>query len=289
MSSSQSFLIGAHISIQGGVHKACLRAAEIGATTMQIFTSNQRQWTSNTIILEEIDRWNRAREATHLQKIMSHSSYLINLGSNQKEILLKSRLAFRKEIERCKSLTGLDYLNFHPGAATGSSEEECLDRIVESLLEMQPLLENVKLRLLMESTAGQGTTIGNKLEQFAYILSHVKHIIPIGICLDTCHLFAAGFNICNMQAWDVFLKTFQKIVGSTKLIYAMHVNDSKYPLGSRKDRHAPLGKGEMGIDTFQAIMRHPILKKLPKYLETPNPTDWKNEIKMLRTFASKNS
>lgn len=286
MTPAKELLVGTHTSIAGGVHKALLRGQEIGASTIQIFTSNQKQWMGRPIPSEEIIRWKKALESTGIQKVMSHDSYLINLGSNKEELLAKSRNAFREEIERCLSLD-LAYLNFHPGAATGDSDENCLDRITMSLLEMEPLLENKPLRLLIETTAGQGTTVGNKFEHLAYIIQRVKDKIPIGVCIDTCHIFAAGYDIRSENSWNTTLTEFEKIVGLDYL-YAMHVNDSKHPLGSRKDRHASLGKGEIGAECFRVMMTHPKLKTLPKYLETPIETIWKDEITMLRDFASKN-
>ena len=286
MHTPEKLLIGAHTSIAGGVHKSLLRGQEIGATTIQIFTSNQKQWMGRPIPEEELTRWKEARESTGIQQIMSHDSYLINLGSNKEELLEKSRKAFREEIERCLELE-LTFLNFHPGAATGDTEENCLNRIVESLLQLEPLLENQKLRLLIEATAGQGTTMGHTFKHLGYIVDRVKHKVPIGVCIDTCHIFAAGYDIRNKAAWDHTLSEFDQAVGLEHL-YAFHVNDSIHPIGSRKDRHAPLGKGEIGAECFQVMMTHPKLQKIPKYLETPDVTIWKDEIKTLRDYASKN-
>jgi len=281
---AKQLLIGAHMPILGGVHKALLRGQEIGASTIQIFTANQRQWAKRTIPLQEIAQWQETFQASDLHKIMSHSSYLINLGSNKREVLTKSLKAFGEEIERSISL-GLTYLNFHPGAATGDSVENCLNRIITSLLEMQPLLEKGSLRLLIETTAGQGSVVGNKFEHLAYIIQAVEHKIPIGVCIDTCHIFAAGYDIRNEHTWNRTLSEFEKIVGLDYL-YAMHINDSKYPLGSHKDRHASLGKGEIGEQSFRILMQNPQLRNCPKYLETPDETLWENEIKILRNYAA---
>lgn len=286
MNGAEELLVGAHTSTAGGVHKALLRGQEIGATTIQIFTSNQKQWSGRPLSSEEIDKWKEALERTGIQKVMSHDSYLINLGSNKEENLFKSRKAFKEEIERCLSLD-LAYLNFHPGATTGDTEENCLNRIVESLLETQPLLEKASLRLLIEATAGQGSNVGYKFEHLAYIIDRVQNQIPIGVCIDTCHIFAGGYDIRDAASWNTTLDVFEKIVGLNYL-YALHVNDSMHPLGSRKDRHASLGKGEIGAECFRVLMTHPKLQALPKYLETPIETIWKDEIRMLRDFASKN-
>ncbi|NGX51257.1 MAG: Endonuclease 4 [Chlamydiae bacterium] len=286
MALGEELLVGAHTSVAGGLHNALERGQEIGANTIQIFTRNQRQWNARPISEEEISLWKGALETSGIQKVMSHASYLINLGSNKDENLLKSRAAFKEEIERCQCLE-LAFLNFHPGAATGDSEENCLNRIVESLLEMAPLLEKSSLRLLLEATAGQGTTVGNTFEHLAYIIERVKGKLPIGVCIDTCHIFAAGYDIRDESSWNATLTEYDKIVGLGTL-FALHVNDSKYPLGSRRDRHASLGKGEIGAESFRVMMRDQRLQAIPKYLETPVETIWKDEIRMLRDYASKN-
>jgi len=215
---------------------------------------------------------------------MSHDSYLINLGSNKPDLLEKSQKAFEEELKRCFQLK-LAFLNFHPGAATGDSEENCLDRITKSLLGVERLIEGKQLVLLIEATAGQGTTMGYCFEHLGYIIEKVKAKIPIGVCIDTCHIFAAGYDIRTEEAWDATLKEFEKFVGISTL-YALHVNDSLHPLGSRKDRHASLGKGYIGAEGFKAMMAHPKLREIPKYLETPHGDKmWKDEIAMLRKFA----
>ena len=281
---ADKLLVGAHVSIAGGIHKALIRGKEFGATTIQIFTSNQKQWAGKPIPEEEIALWNQLRKETGIKKIMSHDSYLINLGSNKEDLLAKSRNAFREEINRCLSLD-LSFLNFHPGAATGETEEHCLDLIVESLLTFESQLHNSSLRLLIEATAGQGTSVGYRFEHLAYIIKKVKSKIPIGVCIDTCHIFSAGYDIRTKAAWDETLNQFEKIVG-LKHLYALHVNDSLTPLGSRKDRHASLGKGEIGKECFEIIMTHPDLRDIPKYLETPFGDEmWESEISMLRKFA----
>lgn len=278
-------LLGTHISIAGGLHHAFARAKEIGATTMQIFTANQRQWKSKPIPKTELDLWNDSRKEIPLTHLMSHSSYLINLGSNDKELLVKSIDAFRKEIDRCH-LLDIDYLNFHPGAAKDQDRGECLDRIVSSLLACASTVQLGKNRLLIETTAGQGTSIGATFEEIAYIIQGVKNTIPIGVCIDTCHIFSGGYDIRGENGWASVINEFEKKIGISYL-YAIHVNDSLHGLGSRKDRHANIGEGQIGLDSFKAMMRHPLLTALPKYLETPNgETRWKKEIALLKTFGS---
>ncbi|HPE84630.1 MAG: deoxyribonuclease IV [Chlamydiia bacterium] len=283
----QEILVGAHFSAAGGVHNAVIRAAEMEATTLQLFTSNQKQWSSRPIEPEIVEKFLALVEETGMQKIMSHDSYLINLGSPKQDLLEKSIAAFKGEIERCTQLK-LSYMNFHPGAATGSEEEECLDTIARSILKCQSLAtkDDAPL-LLLESTAGQGTALGWRFEHLAHIIEKVAPKMPIGVCIDTCHVFAAGYDIRDKKAWDHTLKEFDDVVG-LKYLKALHVNDSLKPLGSRRDRHANLGEGEIGIESFEAMMRHPKLQKLPKYLETPNgDTCWKKEIQLLKDFAKK--
>ncbi len=283
MKSSQ-LLIGAHTSAQGGAHNALLEGQAIGATTIQFFTANQKTWHGKKIGEKEIDLWKKTLEETGIKKVMSHDSYLINLGSPKEEGLQKSRAAFKEEIERCHALE-LSFLNFHPGAALDSTVEQCLDTIVESLLEFESLVNEGPTRLLIESTAGQGSTVGSNFEELGYLIERLHRKIKIGICVDTCHLFAAGYDVRDRKAWDETLKEFEKHIG-LKHLYAIHVNDSMKPLGSRVDRHACLGEGLIGIKGFEAMMQHPDLRELPKYLETPEgPETWKKEIKRLREFA----
>lgn len=281
---SKDLLIGAHCSAAGGVHKALLEGQRIGATTIQLFTANQRTWNTKPIPQDEVDRWFETLEQTGLKKIMSHDSYLINLGSPDNEVLKKSQKAFRLELERCHQLE-LAFLNFHPGAATHGSVDACLDQIVESLLEIEDLANEGPTRLLIESTAGQGSVVGHDFEELGYLVDRLKDKIPIGVCVDTCHTFAAGYDLRGKKGWDETLKEFDQKVG-LKHLYALHVNDSMKELGSRRDRHAPLGEGEIGIESFKAMMKQPKLKNIPKYLETPGgPGAWIDEIAMLRKFA----
>lgn len=277
-------LVGAHTSAAGGVHKALLEGKQIGATTIQLFTSNQRQWKGKPISDEEVALWQRTLSETDLSHIMSHDSYLINLGAPSEEVLEKSRMAFLDEIKRCVQLD-LTYLNFHPGAALKEDRTTCLDRIAESILQTAPLLEKSRLRLLLEATAGQGSSVGCTFEELAYILKKVEHKVPIGVCIDTCHIFVAGYDIRTKETLDHTLKEFDRVVGLQHL-YAFHLNDSKKGLGSRVDRHAPLGEGEIGWECFRLLMQDIRTKDKPKYLETPDgPPGWTTEIEKLKEFS----
>lgn len=280
-----NLLIGAHTSAAGGAFNALLEGSKIGATTIQLFTANQRRWDSKAIDQENVDLWHKTLSETGIKDVMSHDSYLINLGAPDEENLRKSRQAFHEETIRCIQLD-LTYLNFHPGAALKEDRQLCLDRICESLLQNEKAAENHKLRFLLEATAGQGSTVGCRFEELAYIISRVKNRIKIGVCIDTCHIFVAGYDLRTAEACDATLKEFDRVVGLEHL-YAFHLNDSMKGLGSRVDRHAPLGKGEIGLECFKFLMTDPRTKHLPKYLETPDgPPLWIEEIAMLRQFAN---
>lgn len=282
--SDEELLIGAHTSAAGGVHNALLEGKRIGATTVQLFTSNQRQWLSKPLPQEAIDKWKETLQETGLKKIMSHDSYLINLGAPDPENLQKSRNAFVREIERCTQLE-ITFLNFHPGAALKDDPQLCLDRICESLLLMEPHMQGSPTRLLLESTAGQGSTVGYLFDHLAYIISKVQHKIPIGVCIDTCHSFVAGYDLRTKEAVDATLNTFDRVVG-LKHLHAFHLNDSTKGLGSHVDRHKPLGEGEIGIECFKTLMRDPRTRHIPKYLETPDGPDlWVKEIALLKKFS----
>jgi deoxyribonuclease-4 len=275
-------LLGAHMSISDGIDNALFKGKDIGANIIQIFTANQRTWGYKRFSEEEIVCFKRAKEETKISHIMSHSSYLINLGSPQKELLMKSRKGMQEEIERSEQLE-LSYLTFHPGAAITASEEECLDTIVDSLLSLKC---NGDTELLLETTAGQGTCVGYKFEHLAYIIERVDGKIPLGVTMDTCHIFAAGYDIRTKEGWEITLRQFDDIIG-LKHLRAFHINDSEKPLGSKKDRHAPLGKGEIGEEAFKFLMQDKRVRYLPKYLETPLGEDnWAREIKLLKTLAN---
>lgn len=281
----EDLLIGAHTSAAGGVQNALYEGQKIGATTIQLFTRNQKQWNAKPLADEEIELWNKAEKETGLKQIMSHDSYLINLGSPNADALQKSRHAFREESLRCTKL-GISYLNFHPGAALDGDPQQCLETICESLIQLHDVFKGQKTRVLLETTAGQGSSVGHSFEQLAFIIKNVKQKIPIGVCIDTCHIFAAGYDIRTKQALEHTLKEFDAVIGLDHL-YTFHLNDSVKPLGSRVDRHAALGEGLIGIECFRLLMQDPRTRELPKYLETPEgPPLWEKEIRMLREFAA---
>lgn len=280
----RQILVGAHMSIALGLDKALYEGQKIGANVIQIFTANQRSWREKNLSQKEIDLFKKAKKETQISYIMSHNSYLINLGSFETELLQKSRKAFKEEILRCHALE-IDYLTFHPGSSKTNTEDQCLKKIVESLLFLKTIIKKGKTKLLLETTAGQGTSVGYKFEHLGYIIKKTK--LPLGVCFDTCHSFAAGYDIRTKKAWDTTLKEFDKKIGLKHLL-AFHVNDSMHDLGSRKDRHASLGKGKIGIESFKYLMKNPKTKHIPKYLETPlGEKMWEDEIKLLKKFGEK--
>lgn len=285
---NEELLIGAHTSAAGGVANALLEGKSIGATTIQLFTANQRRWDSKILDPEAVERWQEALAVTGLKKIMSHDSYLINLGAPDAENLRKSREAFKTELLRCQQL-GISFLNFHPGAALDGGSEICLDRIVESLFSFEDLVAKGSTRLLLEVTAGQGSSVGYRFEHLAYILDKVHRRLPIGVCIDTCHLFAAGYDLRTAEGCNCILNEFERVVG-LKHLYAFHLNDSMKALGSRVDRHAQLGEGLIGLECFKFLMQDQRTRHLPKYLETPGGCPfWEKEIALLRSYATESN
>ena len=283
-SSKQKLLIGAHTSTVGGLHNALIHGKTIGATTVQMFTASQRRWDNKPLTREAIAQFQATLKDTGLEQIMSHDSYLINLGSPNPEILTKSRKAFKEELIRCQQL-GIAFLNFHPGAALDDDEEQCLARIVKSLLQLAPSAHKGTTRLLVETTAGQGSNVGWRFEHLQYIIDNVEKHLPIGACIDTCHIFAAGYDVRTPKAWEKTLDEFDHVVG-LQYLYAFHLNDSLKGFASRVDRHRPLGEGEIGLPCFEYMMQSPRMRDIPKYLETPGGMElWEKEISMLKEFA----
>ena len=276
--------IGAHVSASGGVENAVLRAVEIGANAFALFTKNQRQWKAPPLKAETIEKFKRFCQVHHFQPehILPHDSYLINLGSPDKEGLEKSRAAFIDELERANQL-GLKLLNFHPGSHLNLiSESDCLARIAESINMAVEKVPNVIA--VIENTAGQGSNLGYRFEHLAEIIDQVADKNRVGVCLDTCHLFSAGYDISSLASCDETFRQFDEIVGF-RYLRGMHLNGSKTPLGSRKDRHDTLREGTIGTDFCKFIMKDDRFDNIPLILETINPEIWADEINFLRTLA----
>ena len=272
--------IGAHVSASGGVENAPLNAHEIGAKAFALFTKNQRQWKAAPLTDTSIALFKeRCAEFGYLPAhILPHDSYLINLGHPETEGLVKSREAFLDVMQRCVKL-GLDRLNFHPGSHLSLlTTEECLARIAESI--NITLDQTAGVCAVIENTAGQGTNLGHTFEQLAYIIDRVEDKSRVGVCIDTAHTLAAGYDIKTTEGFTETFSKFDEIVGFSYL-KGMHINDSKKDLASRVDRHDSIGKGLMGMTTFTMLMNDPRFDNVPMILETPDETCWAEEIRLL--------
>ena len=275
--------IGAHVSAAGGIENAVINASKIGANGFALFTKNQRQWKAKPLDKKNIEKFKEymKRYGFNADGILPHDSYLINLGHPEKEKREKSLEAFIDEAKRVEIL-GLKYLNFHPGSHLRKiSEEECLDLISENI--NKAIKETESCIFVIETTAGQGSNLGYKFEHLAYIIDKIDDKERIGVCIDTAHIFAAGYDIRTKEAYENTMKKFEEIVGF-KYLKGMHINDSKAKFASRVDRHHSLGKGEIGIDAFKFIMQDKRIDNIPLILETIEPEIWEEEIKLLRSF-----
>jgi len=280
--------VGAHVSAAGVVGNAPLNAAAIGARAFALFTRNQRQWAAKPLTEEEIATFrNNCREKGFSPgQILAHDGYLINLGHPESEALAKSRAAFLAEMRRCEAL-GITLLNFHPGSHLRlSSEEECLARIAESIRIALAGTEGVTA--VIENTAGQGSNLGFRFEQIARIIERVDNRNRVGVCLDTAHTFAAGYDLRTPEAYAETMALFDRIVGF-RYLRGAHLNDSKAALGSSVDRHAPIGKGKLGLDPFRLIMNDRRFDGIPLILETPESELWAKEIRLLYALIEKTS
>lgn len=276
---------GAHVSASGGVENAVRNAKAIGATAFALFTKNQRQWLAPELTTAQIDTFKRAMsEAGYsAMQVLPHDSYLINLGHPDDDGLEKSRESFFEEMRRCE-LLGLDRLNFHPGSHLKRIDEEgSLRRIAESI---NLALERTQgVTAVLENTAGQGSNLGFRFEHLAYIIDRVEDKSRVGVCLDTCHSFAAGYDLRTPEACAATFEEFDKIVGFNYL-RGMHLNDAMRSLGSRIDRHSPLGDGEIGWECFKYIAQDSRFDNIPLVLETPDEERWAEEIVKLNGFAN---
>lgn len=272
--------IGAHVSASGGVENAPVNAAAIGAKAFALFTKNQRQWVAPPLSEASIAKFreNCIKHGFEPWQILPHDSYLINLGHPGKDELAKSRAAFLDEMQRCEQL-GLDRLNFHPGSHLKMvTPEESLKIIADSI---NITLDKTKgVTAVIENTAGQGTNLGYAFEQIKFIIDMVEDKSRVGVCLDTCHTFTAGYDLITPEGYEETFKQFQNTVGF-QYLRGIHLNDSMKPLGSHVDRHDSIGKGFLGTEVFKRIMNDPRFDNLPIILETPNEEIWAEEIQLL--------
>jgi deoxyribonuclease-4 len=278
--------VGPHVSAAGGVENAPLNAAKLEATAFGLFTKNQRQWIAKPLTSESIERFkaNMTECGFTANTVLPHDSYLINVGSPDDDLWKKSLDALIDELERVEQL-GLRYLNFHPGSHVNRlSEEECLERIARA---MNIAIERTRTAVLViEGTAGQGSNVGNTFEHLKTLIDLSSDPDRVGVCLDTCHMFAAGYDIRTPKAYETTMGEFDRVVGM-KWLRGMHLNDSKVELGSRKDRHHSIGRGLLGFEAFRLIMNDPRLDGIPIILETIDDTVWAQEVALLRGLEGK--
>ncbi len=276
--------IGAHVSAEGGVENTPAAAISIGADAFALFTKNQKRWVAKPLTEKNISLFkdNMQKFGLRSDMVLPHDSYLINLGSPKEDGLIKSREAFIEEMNRCSQL-GLKYLNFHPGSHLKEiSDEECLKTIAESINIAHKSVKDVIA--VIENTAGQGSNTGSRFEQIAYIIDHVDDKSRVGVCIDTCHAYSAGYDLATEEGYKKAFEDFDRVIGRNYLM-AIHLNDSKKELGSRVDRHDSLGKGTLGIDFFKRFMNDPRFDNMPIVLETPDDAIWKAEIEWLKSLV----
>lgn len=278
--------IGAHVSTEGGVANAPLEAIAIGARSFALFTGSSNRWNSKPIAEAEAEAFkeNCLHGGFTQAQILPHDNFLINLGSPDPQKLHLSRKSFLEEMKRCEQL-GLSMLNFHPGSHVNEIEEEkCLDLIAESINKTLEVTNGVTA--VLESTAGQGSNLGHKFEHLAHIIYKVEDKSRIGVCIDTCHTYSAGYDLANAEGYKKTWEEFDNIIGADYL-RALHLNDDMRKLGSRIDRHAEIGKGTLGIEFFKRLVNDPRFDNMPIILETPNPAIWPAEIKLLYELIDK--
>lgn len=282
---TRTVYVGAHVSAAGGVDNAPRNAKAIGATAFSLFTRNQRQWKAKPYEATTVEAFHAAmkEEGYSGDHAMPHASYLVNLGSPSEETREKSIEALADELSRTVQL-GLRWLNFHPGTSKGELDEDSTLRRIAAAADR--VLDTVDGGVLvLENTAGQGSSMGERIEQLARIIEYSTRPERLAICIDTCHAFAAGYDIRSAAGWDTLMREVEGLLGLDRLV-ALHLNDSTGDLGSRKDRHKPIGEGLIGIEGFRAIMADPRLDGKPMILETPDVERWPEEIRMLKEMAA---
>ena len=275
---------GAHVSTQGGLKNAPLNAKAIGADCFALFTKNQRQWRAPALTREEIDAFTEScrDNGYSCKQILPHDSYLINLGQPDNEKRQNALQAFILELERCRQL-GLDRLNFHPGSSLHLiPDDECIKLIAESVRIAVDTVPGVCA--VFENTAGQGSNLGYTFSQLSQMLEATDRPDRVGVCIDTCHAFAAGYDLTGDEAYEITMAEFDRLIGF-KYLKGMHLNDAKCALGGKLDRHASIGEGSLGWETFRRIVEDPRIDNIPMVLETPDPDKWSKEIAGLRSFT----
>lgn len=275
---------GAHMSISGGVSKAFARGAQVGCEAMQIFSKSERQWSAKPIPPEEVAAYKAEQARTGIGPVIVHDSYLINLAAPADELWEKSIAAFAEELERC-ALLDIPYIVTHPGAHTGSGEEAGLEREAVALRRLFEAGVGGSTMVLLETTAGQGSALGHRFEQIARLFELVPHHERMGVCVDTCHIFAAGYDIRTAETYAATFDEFERVIG-TRRVKALHLNDSQKDLGSRVDRHAQIGQGCIGVEGFRLLVNDPRFSGLPMIIETPRGDDMAEDVENLTLLRS---
>lgn len=276
-------VLGAHVSIAGGLEEAFARAKSIGCESIQIFSKNQRQWAAKPLAAEQVDAWHQTRKDSRVKAIIIHDSYLINLADPTKSGVRKAREAFVDEIQRAEAL-GVQGLVFHPGAHMGRGEKKGIKRIISSLDYCISQAEPSKVQLLVENTAGQGSTLGYRFEHLRDIAEGLSDPNRLGVCIDTCHTLAGGYDFRTREGYDATMRELDEVVGLRRVL-AFHLNDSMKDLNSRVDRHQHIGKGCIGLEGFRLLVRDPRFSHLPMVLETPGEDkDYRRNLKVLRSL-----
>ena len=273
---------GSHLSTSGGVDRVFARAEALPVESCQIFSKSERQWLAKPLDAAVVERFHAERERTGLTNLVVHDSYLINLASPKPDILEKSLSAFRDELERCDTL-GIEFLVTHPGAHTGSGAEAGIARFATSLNQIFGEIPNNKAIALLETTAGQGTTLGRSFEEIGAIIEQVEDKDRVGVCLDTCHIFAAGYDFRTAEGYAEVMDRFDRLIGLDRL-QVLHLNDSKMPFGSNKDRHAHIGGGEIGTEGFRHFVNDRRLEGRPAILETEKDDAGEHDLRNLATL-----
>ncbi len=285
----KDLLLGAHMSIAGGVDLAPLRGQQVGCQTIQLFTKSSNQWRARSLPADEIDRFRANLRTAAIAQTVAHGAYLINLASTDPALHQKSMAACLEELERAEVLS-ISYLVIHPGAHMGAGEAAGLQQVANSVRELLKRTNGYRVRVVLEITAGQGTTLGHRFEQIALLLNQIDLSERTGVCLDTCHLFAAGYDIRTPDGYASVLKLFDQVVGISSL-KVIHLNDCKKELGCRVDRHEHIGKGAIGLDAFRCLVTDPRLRGIPMIIETPKDGDFITadcrNLKILRDLAKK--
>jgi deoxyribonuclease-4 len=277
-------LFGAHQSIAGGVYNALHRGKQATCDTIQIFNKSNNQWRAKKLESNDVDLYFEAIDETGVKVACSHTSYLINIASPDDALWEKSRISLTEEMQRC-NLLKVPALVMHPGSHVGSGEETGLNRVADALNRMFDELGNNTVVMALEATAGQGTNLGYKFEQLAYIIDRVEDKDHMGVCLDSCHIFAAGYPLIEPKDYDKTIKSFDKIVGLDRL-QVFHINDSKKEFGSKRDRHEHIGQGFIGLEGFRNIVNDAKLENVPLILETPKEDDLAEDVENLRILRS---